>query len=134
MQRVAEGKVSLGSRGQVSRPGAAHRLTWHQAGDGGEPSSPSQPALEKPNFIPPTSISDKGCLQKEKRKKKKGKVFEDFSPSLVVGGVGGRCLQSDSPRPQCRGADWRTGPRAGRAGVGGGEAPRPRERLAPGAG
>lgn len=78
MQRVAEGKVSLGSRGQVSRPGAAHGLTWHQAGDGGEPSSPSQPALEKPNFIPPTSISDKGCLQKEKRKKKKEKFLRTF--------------------------------------------------------
>lgn len=136
MQRVAERRVSLGSRGQVSRPGAAHRLTWHQAGDGGESSSPSQPAVDKPNFIPQLRSRIKGVCKKKKGKlkKKKGKVFEDFSPSLAVGGAGGRCLQPDSPRRQCRGADWRAGPRAGRAGVGGGEAPRPRERLAPGAG
>lgn len=78
------------------------------------------PLLASPGqakFHPPTSISDKGCLQKEK--KKKGKVFEDFSPSLAGGGVGGRCLQPDSPRQRYRGADWRAGPRAGRAGVGG---------------
>lgn len=77
------------------------------------------PLLASPGqakFHPPTSISDKGCLQKEK---KKGKVFEDFSPSLAGGGVGGRCLQPDSPRQRYRDADWRAGPRAGRAGVGG---------------
>lgn len=119
MQRVAERRVSLGSRGQVSRPGAAHRLTWHQAGDGGESSSPRQSAVDKPNFIPQLRSRIKGVCKKRKGgKKKKGKVFEDFSPSLAVGGVGGRCLQPDSPWRQCRGADWRAGPRAGRAGVG----------------
>lgn len=107
---------------RVQRAGEQTRLTWHQAGDGGEPWSPSQPALDKPNFIPQLRSRIKGVCKKkkkkEKTKKKKGKVFEDFSPSLAVGGVGGWCLRPDSPWRQCGGADWRAEPRAGRAGVG----------------
>lgn len=77
----------------------------------------SQPARTgQAKSHPTTSISDKGYSQKEKRKrkkKKKEKFLRTFPPSLAVGGVGGWCLQPDSPPRQCRGADWRAGPRAG---------------------
>lgn len=91
-------------------------MTWHEAGDGGEPSSPSQPELDKPNLTPQLRSRIKGIRKKKKgkeKKKKKEKFLRTFPPSLAVGGVGGWCLQPDSPPRQCRGADWRAGPRAG---------------------
>lgn len=105
---------------RVQRAGEQTRLTWHEAGDGGEPSSPSQPELDKPNLTPQLRSRIKGIRKKKKgkEKKKKEKFLRTFPPSLAVGGVGGWCLQPDSPPRQCRGADWRAGPRAGRAGVG----------------
>lgn len=71
---------------------------------------------------------------KKEKEKKKEKKLQNFSPNSVVGAEpeGGACTLIRR-RPVRRGADWRAGPAERGVGEGSGP-PRPRERLAPGAG
>jgi hypothetical protein len=79
---------------------------------------------------------DKGCLEEKKKKRKGKKVAELFPPNPVIeaGPKGGACILIRW-RLAWGGSDWRAGSGPRRAGVGEGSGPpRPRDRLAPGAG